>query len=245
MIETFLALLTAHFLADFLFQPNWMIVNKKNPLVFCLHIIIIGVVAIALLGGFPIIVLLILCGTHLIMDGIKTYILDNKSWAFCLDQSVHVIVIVGLAVVYPETFKLGCWKEVFADKIPYFYAVLCLISGLLASLPFGGALISKLTERFSEQLKDSTNDSGLESGGKYIGQLERGLVMLLVMIGSPTAVGFIVAAKSILRFGDITQSGQRKRAEYVIIGTFMSFGWGLLIAVTTKSAILYYVPSSL
>jgi hypothetical protein len=48
-------------------------------------------------------------------------------------------------------------------------------------------------------------------------------------------VGFLVAAKSILRIGEVKAPEQRKEAEYIIIGTLMSFGWGLLIAYGTKS----------
>jgi hypothetical protein len=47
-------------------------------------------------------------------------------------------------------------------------------------------------------------------------------------------VGFLIAAKSILRFGEIKDIKQRLEAEYIIIGTFMSFGYGLLIAFLTK-----------
>ena len=61
--------------------------------------------------------------------------------------------------------------------------------------------------------------------------------------GQPTGVGFLITAKSILRFGDVKESTQRKLTEYIIIGTFMSFGWGLAIAVLTQLGIQHWLPA--
>jgi hypothetical protein len=71
--------------------------------------------------------------------------------------------------------------------------------------------------------------------------LERILVMLLVLMEQPNGIGFLIAAKSILRFGEIKDANQRKVAEYIIIGTFLSFGWALLISVLTQKAIKYWI----
>jgi hypothetical protein len=60
------------------------------------------------------------------------------------------------------------------------------------------------------------------------------------LIDQPAGVGFLMTAKSILRFGDVRDSSQRKHTEYVIIGTFMSFGWGLLIAVLMQLGIRHW-----
>jgi hypothetical protein len=44
-------------------------------------------------------------------------------------------------------------------------------------------------------------------------------------------VGFLIAAKSILRFGSVKDD--RALSEYVIIGTLASFGWALIAAYAT------------
>jgi hypothetical protein len=46
-----------------------------------------------------------------------------------------------------------------------------------------------------------------------------------------------VAAKSILRFGEVREPAQRKEAEYIIIGTLMSFSWALLIAFGIRAVL--------
>jgi hypothetical protein len=86
-----------------------------------------------------------------------------------------------------------------------------------------------------------TTSPGWHKGGQYIGWLERILVMLLVLMEQPNGIGFLIAAKSILRFGEIKDASQRKVAEYIIIGTFLSFGWALLISVFTQKAIKYWI----
>jgi hypothetical protein len=45
-----------------------------------------------------------------------------------------------------------------------------------------------------------------------------------VVTGNLTSIGFLMAAKSIFRFGDLTPIQDRKLTEYVLIGTLISFG---------------------
>ena len=117
-------------------------------------------------------------------------------------------------------------------------AALILLTGLFLSLFFGGWLIRRMTARFTEEI--GQDSEGLKHGGKYIGYLERALILLFILMGEPSGVGFLIAAKSVLRFGEVKDASQRKMSEYIIIGTFMSFGWGLLIAVITRAGLHYY-----
>ena len=67
-----------------------------------------------------------------------------------------------------------------------------------------------------------------------IGQLERALILLFVLVGEPAAIGFLIAAKSVLRFGEVKEPRNRMEAEYIIIGTLASFLFGLLVAYPTR-----------
>jgi hypothetical protein len=78
-------------------------------------------------------------------------------------------------------------------------------------------------------------ETGFPSGGETIGQLERFLVFVLILIGHFEAIGFLVAAKSILRFGEMKED--RRDAEYVIIGTMWSLVLGLIVTLATRSAL--------
>jgi hypothetical protein len=239
MYETLLTLLVAHLVADFPLQPDRMIRRKRNPLVLALHGLIVAGTAALALGGWPVEVLLILVGTHLAMDAVKVYLLPDSLGSFSIDQAVHLAVIVALAGAFPGTFAQGAWHSLPASAAAAYLAGLCLLGGVIASLMVGAIVIRKATAPFTHQL--SGDIAGLESGGTYIGWLERALVMLLILIGQPAGVGFLITAKSILRFGDVRDSSQRKLTEYIIIGTFMSFGWGLLIAVLTQLAMQHWL----
>jgi len=67
--------------------------------------------------------------------------------------------------------------------------------------------------------------------GRWIGGLERLLIFVLVVAGDPAAAGLVVAAKSILRFPEITNVNSRITAEYVLIGSLAS--WLIAFSVGT------------
>lgn len=240
-MPTFLALLSAHLLADFPLQPNWMVRRKRNPAVLGLHIALVGAVAIVTLGRLPLTLLLILVTTHAVMDAIKVYVLKDSLGSFVLDQVVHLAVIAALALAFPAAAAGGYWTRLPGDLQADYFLGLCLVSGVIASLQVGAIVIRKATAPFTLQISDDI--PGLEQGGIYIGCLERALVMMLVLMGQPAGVGFLITAKSILRFGDVRESSQRKLTEYIIIGTFMSFGWGLLIAILTQLGMQHWLPA--
>ena len=73
----------------------------------------------------------------------------------------------------------------------------------------------------------NSTDRNLENAGRMIGSLERILTLILVHLGQYEAIGFIIAAKSILRFKDTATA----KTEYVLIGTLLSFGVAIVVGV--------------
>jgi len=41
----------------------------------------------------------------------------------------------------------------------------------------------------------------------------------------------LIAAKSVFRFGDLSRAKDRKLTEYILIGTFLSFGLAIAIGL--------------
>ena len=72
-------------------------------------------------------------------------------------------------------------------------------------------------------------------GGEAIGLLERTMIFLLILVGQPAGVGFLIAAKSILRFEETRDSNIA--SEYIIIGTLASFAWAMACAWATLALI--------
>jgi len=241
MPATFIAILTAHLLGDFILQPAWMIEHKRRISILFLHAAVVTLASYLFLGTFHSAILLIILLTHLGIDAIKVYLCSNSLGPFLADQFIHIAVLVGLAIYFPDAAKNGWWIVRFPpDLSKWYFASLTVVSGLILCVPAGGILIAKLIEIFATEIRDN-NLTGLKQGGLYIGWLERILVMLLLLMNQPNGIGFLIAAKSILRFGEIKDASQRKVAEYIIIGTFLSFGWALLISALTQRALGYWL----
>lgn len=239
MLETFIALLTAHLLADFVFQTDKMVVDKRKLHIFLLHIFIVVILAILLLGTLSVPLLIILGVSHIIMDMAKIAVFKSPTIGFIIDQVFHLAIIAFLALIYPMAFNSGLWAEKFPNFINGYMIALCLISGLITTLKVGGIIIGLLTSSLKEEMEAIQEDAekGLTKGGEYIGQLERILVMIVVLIGQPLTIGFIMTVKTFLRFSD---SKRRKTAEYIMIGTFLSIAWGVVVAILTNHGIIHF-----
>ena len=83
---------------------------------------------------------------------------------------------------------------------------------------------------------------GIAEGGRMIGYLERSLITLFVLVGYPAGIGFLIAAKSVFRFGELTDSNRRWQAEYIIIGTLLSILFGTLFAYLTAWFVGNIIP---
>jgi hypothetical protein len=82
-------------------------------------------------------------------------------------------------------------------------------------------------------LSDSLEES-LSNAGKYIGMLERLLVFIFIVTGHWEGIGFLLAAKSVFRFGDLKKSKDRKLTEYILIGTLLSFSIALAVGLLAQ-----------
>jgi hypothetical protein len=232
MIATFTALLFAHVLADFVLQSRWMVAAKRQPAVLLLHGVIVLLTLIISLGNFGAWQVFALAAAHIVIDAIKIYGWRGTGlWLFLADQAAHLATLVATAVLFP-----GLWAAGDGAAWPWIPGVMALLSGLVLATRAGGFAIGFLMTPWSGH----DLPQGLENGGMLIGILERGLIFLLVMVGQPAGIGFLIAAKSVLRF-DTTSKDQRA-GEYVIIGTLASFGWALICAYGTV-ALLSHLPA--
>jgi hypothetical protein len=60
------------------------------------------------------------------------------------------------------------------------------------------------------------------------------LILTFILIDCIEGVGFLLAAKSIFRFGELSKSNEIKTTEYVLIGTLSSFTIAIIISYITK-----------
>jgi len=92
-----------------------------------------------------------------------------------------------------------------------------------------GCLGRLLTADEQEEI-DGFRRRGLSRAGRWIGWLERFLTYTFVLTGSYTAIGLVLAAKGIIRFGEIKEATDQKVAEYVLVGTMLSLSWAIAVA---------------
>ena len=90
-----------------------------------------------------------------------------------------------------------------------------------------------------EPSQESGKRDGMEGsmrGGRWIGPLERILILLLASVEAPAAIAAIVAAKGVIRFPEISQDKAGQKAEEFLIGSFASWILAVLGAVTIHLA---------
>ena len=80
---------------------------------------------------------------------------------------------------------------------------------------------------FSKWNQDSEfimkRSDSLMNAGLFIGIIERLIIVLFLQVGFLSGIGILLAAKSIFRFGDLTNAKDTKFTEYVLLGTLVSF----------------------
>ncbi len=219
MTETFAALLFAHVVADFVLQPGWMVERKRSPAILLAHGAIVLVAAQAALGRVDAWEVVALSAAHILIDTVKVYALPRNLTSFFADQAAHLVTLAAAATIAPDLWAGGLWSE--QSWIP---AAMAGFAGLILATRAGGFALGFLLEPWTEV----DLPRGLPNGGFLIGILERGLIFLLILVGQPAGIGFLIAAKSILRF-DTTSKDQRA-GEYVIVGTLASFGWAIAVS---------------
>lgn len=65
--------------------------------------------------------------------------------------------------------------------------------------------------------------------GNGLGILNVSFILTFILTGNAEGIGFLLAAKSIFRFGELSKAQEIKTTEYVLIGTFASFTIAILI----------------
>lgn len=233
MIETFTALLFAHAIADFVLQTGYIAANKRKAGVLLLHSVIVLMTAQAALGRVDAWQLAALALVHGIADWAKARFGKPGLGPFLGDQAVHIATITALAALLPGLWSGGLWAGLGLDWLP---ALMTLLAGAIFATRAGGFAVGLLMKPWA----DVDLPKGLTNGGALIGLLERGLIFLLVMVDQAAGIGFLIAAKSVLRFE--TTSKDQKAGEYVIIGTLASFGWALLFGYGTRALLADLPP---
>lgn len=222
-IDVLLKLFFAHLISDFVLQPDKWVKSKNNNKFksgyIYLHCAVHSVFAYLFAAKWDLISIPILIFIfHYLIDLAKCYLGNDSKW-FLLDQILHVLVIIILWGIVFDQFEnlLEYFSFYFDSNITW----LILVAYLFLIWPVS-IIINQLTKNWQLELGEGI--TSLKNAGKWIGIIERILVLTFVIYEQFEAIGFLIAAKSVFRFGDLQNSRDRKLTEYVLIGTFLSFG---------------------
>lgn len=226
-IELFLCLLLAHLVADFVLQTSASCKSKTEKHWSSVHQYIhAGIVfALSWLVSFDLRFwwcALIIGALHLCIDVWKSYRKENVVW-FSLDQLLHLLV---LAVVSRLWISMSAWRIPFGVEAWWIAAAVAVMICWKPSNIF-----IKLVLRHYSVNMPQEKESGFNAGA-LIGTIERWLILIFVCLQRYDALGLLIAAKSIIRFGD----SQTNKSEYVLAGTLLSIfiavlaGLGVMMA---------------
>ena len=188
------------------------------------------VLVVILLAGyvplFAVAVALMIGISHLLIDIVKSYTPERVRY-FLLDQIMHLAVLclvwVWLTRPWSLLAELSAWLwHPNTLVVAFAYALITRPMSIL---------IAMIMQRWSAQVD---NRGTLADAGARIGILERFLVLTFVLGGEFTPIGFLLAAKSVLRFGDLREDRDRKLTEYVLLGTMLSFALTLVLGLTVR-----------
>jgi hypothetical protein len=241
-----ICLTTAHLAGDFLLQTDEAVANKRKPRVLLSHAALVAALSYITCGLWTSwLIPLMVLAFHGLIDHLKIrFGRPGLRW-LCLDQGAHLATVVVVAYFVAA---LGPGHSFWVALLGVSYLRgLVLLSGILLSVYAGAYLVGAAVAPLEAQLQQARRQvrgdppeavdpirEGFEQGGRLIGQFERALILLFVLVGEPGAIGFLIAAKSVFRFGEVREAANRMEAEYIIIGTLMSFLYGLVVAYGTK-----------
>lgn len=236
MLVTLFQWFAAHFFADFVLQSKKLVENKKvykerSWFLYVHSAIHAGLIYLLSpdksIWLVPVIVLI----SHYCLDLWKVYQKENAA-TFIIDQVMHLVTLIVVWLLFYESaeWTRALWTKWFND-----YNFWLITTGYFITIFPLAYILGYATQRWRkaiEETGDRTNTS-LSEAGKWIGMFERILVFTFVIYNHFEGIGFLIAAKSILRFNDIKGSEARKEAEYVLIGTLMSFAASIITGIIT------------
>jgi hypothetical protein len=172
----------------------------------------------------------------------------DRSWTplpaalFLADQAAHVVVLLaGASVLLVGEPTLSGWNDALnaiagpllpvADPLAATTVFVVLLDLAIINIRGGFFFVGTL---LAPRGVAAGSEPGPERVGASIGVLERLIVCVLVLAGQASAIGFVIAAKTLARF---RQLDDRHFAEYYLVGTLASVTLALSSSILATSAI--------
>ncbi|MDC1105882.1 DUF3307 domain-containing protein [Prolixibacteraceae bacterium] len=236
----FLKLLLAHLFTDFILQPNKWVENRqsrtyKSPYLY-LHGAIAGLLSYLFVAQWNLFYIIpVIMIFHTTIDLWKVCQRGKAEVLFLVDQMLHILSLIMVTLFIKDQWQLFYEQIVL---LTHQTRTIGIITAYTMILWPSGILIKVLTNKWRSEIEsDQTKNESLNQAGKWIGYMERFLTLTLILLNQYSAIGFIFAAKSILRLNPIQQSQSRKYTEYILLGTLLSFTITFIIGIFLTNVI--------
>ena len=213
-VELFLCLLLAHLMADFALQTSKSCKSKREKkwrsgwhYVHAAMVFVLSWLASFHLDFWW--CALVIAVMHFAIDIWKSYREENVKW-FVVDQVLHIAI---LGVVAWQWLRFNEWIVPLGVGTKY----IALLVAIVVCWKPANIFIKLMLKHYSVNVPNAHTDTGFNAGA-LIGNLERWLILAFVIMQRYEALGLLIAAKSIIRFGD----KETAKTEYVLAGTLMS-----------------------
>ncbi len=234
-MKYFLLLYFIHLLADYSLQPlSWIKDRDQRKAAstgLLKHVLVHTLITALALWKLELWwVWLTIAITHWSCDVWKAHQASNLK-SYLIDQAFHASVIFILSIILSRSHPGGplLFEWLPGELTGQVLAVGC---GIMLMLRPSSMILMYFMKGF---ILDPPDTYALENAGKWIGYFERLIILMCILIGAYTVLGFLVAAKSLLRFGD--KNHDRKHTEYVLIGSLLSWGIGIGVALACRFVI--------
>ncbi|WP_040214977.1 DUF3307 domain-containing protein [Clostridium polynesiense] len=241
--EYFVLLLLVHVLGDYYFQTSFMARKKDKSVKWVfIHFICFWlttvIIMVPLLFWKVLFIGTIYAAIHGVIDLLKYYYIKNQKGLsiikdrnlFLLDQMIHMISLVVISYIltvnYPPIY-VDYYHISINLKIQDFFHIIGIpvmtfvswVTALLLITKPANITISKLLAAYRPDNKDEESKKD-KNAGRFIGTMERILILIFISIGQYSAIGLVLTAKSIARYDRISK--ERDFAEYYLLGTLIS-----------------------
>lgn len=237
--EFLILLLLGHIVGDFYIQTRAMAAKKEKSLawvlIHCLcYLGFMFLLSLPILSWGIVLGIIVAALSHFIIDVSKylfTLWLNKKNKMtqviernlFFLDLILHGICLVSIAYwAVMNELSIRVWSHMsnFFTEIGLskYYALTWILTILIIHKPANIA-ISKLLMIYKpvNSQEDTTRE---HNAGRFIGTVERIIMLIFLVIGELSAIGLVLTAKSIARYDRISK--ERDFAEYYLLGTLIS-----------------------
>ncbi|WP_410005019.1 DUF3307 domain-containing protein [Aequorivita nionensis] len=225
--ELLLLQFIAHLCLDYFFQTDKLAKQKntigfKSPFLYWHALVYFALAWLFSLQISFVLAAGIIAITHFLIDGFKRHLNNSKylgRYAFFIDQAAHLAILTLVVVLFDKWYGINPSIDVSIN-----FKYLLIITGYLVCLKPANIFIREVFKATEIQV---SSDNEMPNAGKVIGVLERILTLTFIIISQYSAVGFLIAAKSILRYGN----NETLKTEYVLIGTMLSFGIAVIAGI--------------